>query len=64
VFNKRLLNVPHSGAKYSLFDVVPSCYPESREDEDCIRDWARKWSALFPLSEQPLDSQAGRPLMV
>src|SRR3979411_617662 len=58
VFNKRLLNVPHLGAKYSLFYIVPSLYPRSREDVDCIRDSARKWSALFPLSEQPLDNQS------
>src|ERR1700726_684087 len=57
-FNKRLLNVPHPAAKYSLFYVVPSCYPRSREGVDCIRDSARKWSALFPLSAQPLDNQA------
>jgi D-alanyl-D-alanine-carboxypeptidase/D-alanyl-D-alanine-endopeptidase len=36
VFNKLLLNVPHPGEKYSLFYIVPSCYPRSREDVDTL----------------------------
>jgi hypothetical protein len=46
VFNKRLLNIPHPGAKYSLFGVVPSCYPRSRENEDRTRDSARNRSRI------------------
>ncbi|NYF91807.1 hypothetical protein RBB79_19260 [Tunturiibacter empetritectus] len=58
IFNKRLLNLPHLGAKYSLFYVVPSCYPRSREDEDRTRDSARNGAPSFRSPRHPLDNQA------